>query len=203
MKRIKYLPTVIFIFFFLTVVVNAQTSEDSFNSQPFKDLAVQYGAQILGKSLDLDAPFAFIVTSRINEYGKLINPKLQIQKSGNLKTLDLAKSAVAATSDSQVFKPFYDAGARSLIVSINQDEENFQTTLEFDFANEAIAHQTSSAFNLMLSAAKDNYTNADDKLLLDKMSVYPEAKTVTVKFIISHSEKDQIIKRKLAAIETN
>lgn len=176
---------------------DAEKGGTGFNQKPLKDFGAIYGEQILNKSININAPFTIEIRASLDENGKLVNPKLTQTSDSDPKMSEVAKKAILAFGDSQLLKPLYDVGGRSVIITFAQDKDNLQAIIKTETKSETQAKILQSGLNLYLNNFFKPKEGSDEEILMKKAQFATQGKSFIINFQISNSDKNMMIERSL------
>lgn len=183
---------------------NKDQGGTGFNQKPLKDFGTKYGAQILDKKINVDAPYQIEVIGKINSDGKLVDPKMATVKGSDPQMSEVAKEAISAFSDSQLLRPLYalatkDSKMKNVYVKITfaQDKDNLQVIIQTQAETEDKANTISSGLNTLLALTKLTRPGSDEAVLMEKAQLATQGKNFIINFQISNDEKNQMIQRSL------
>ncbi|MGI8493688.1 MAG: hypothetical protein ACR2L1_00025 [Pyrinomonadaceae bacterium] len=168
-----------------------------FNQKPLKDFGAIYGEKILNKDININAPFTIEIRAGLDENGKLVNPKLTQTAESDPKMSEVAQKAILAFGDSQVLKPLYDVGGRSVIITFAQDKDNLQAIIKTETKSETQAKILQSGLNLYVNNFFKPKEGSDEQILMKKANFATQGKSFIINFQISNDEKNMMIERSL------
>jgi hypothetical protein len=175
----------------------SEEDKNKFNQKPLKDFGKVYGAQILDKAIDINAPFTIEVIGKLDEDGKLINPVMQAKSGSDPKMTEVAKKAIEAFIDSKLLRPIYEAGGRDVKITFAQNQDNLQAIIQTQAKNETDAKRLYNGVNIAISLAKTLRKGSDEAILMEKTQLSTQGKVFTINFLIPNDEKNQMIEKSL------
>jgi hypothetical protein len=173
-----------------------------FNQKPLRDFGEKYGTKILKNEVNLNAPFSIEVIAKLDENGKLINPKMASTADSDPKMTEIAKEAILAFGDSQLLLTLYDAvtqnepGQPTIRIKFVQDADNLQANIQVEAKSENKAKQIQSGLSFLLTLKKPK-EGTDERNLLDKAVLGTNGKNFVISFLIANEEKTALIRKHL------
>lgn len=180
----------------------SEEDEGKFNNKPLKDLGNKYADAILGKDIDVNAPFTIEVLTKLDENGKFINPRITSKSGVDEKMNNLAKEAIAAFSDSKLLRPLYELGGRDVLIIFSQDADNLQAIIKTKTPSEARARSMQSTIGLWIqNSSAFMKEGSDEAALLKKAQLGTEQNFFVINFLMSNEEKTQLIDKSLRSLK--
>ena len=175
------------------------------NKRPLKDYAKETLDKIENKGVKLDPSFKIIIsgTLGLGKDGKTIilkNPTAIPQQNATPSDPvmeKLAQDAIIAVGDSGWFGYLDKLKAKKLVISVEQNENNFIVSVKADQPSENEAKQAASGLNTVLSVATP-LAKGDEQTFLKLAKTTYEGKTFVLNFDGPKSLLQELIQRKLA-----
>lgn len=177
-------------------------SEDDglFNKKPLEVFGAKYGEAILNNQVNLNAPFAVQVTTKLDEKGKFIKPVMTTKPGSDEKMTEVAKEAIAAFGDSQLLKTLYDVGGRNITIKFEQNENQLQAIILTETESDNRAKVLSSLLNAVLKNTKLK-EGSDEEKLFKKAEFSTQGKVFIINFLIPNEEKTEMIQKNLRSLQ--
>jgi hypothetical protein len=172
------------------------------NKKPLEDLRDDVKEKVAKKEVDLKAPFSITVDGVLTKDGKLdTDPKKTryINPQGDPKMLDLAKSAIEAVNASGMFTYLDKLGGKHIIITLQQDKDNFSALLQSRIDTEEQAKTLASGFKLLLSTGKMLRKGKDEEVLLNSATVTNQGKNFIINFAVPQQTAQDLIQKQLTA----
>lgn len=180
----------------------AEEDKDKFNSKPLKDFGEKYGAAILKKDVNINAPFTIEVIGKLDENGKITNAKMQATPDSDPKMTAVAKEAIAAFSDTNLLKPLYTVGITNIKITFSQDKDNLQAIIQTEAKSETDARRIQSLINLVIqNSGLFMKKDSDEAKLMSKAALNTQGKFFIINFLLPNDEKNQLIEKSLKSLE--
>lgn len=181
--------------------------EKLFNKKPLEDFGAKYGKEILDNQVDINAPFEITVEAKLDEFGKLFkldkNGKripldMKVKEGSDPKMVEVAKEAISAFSDSQLLRPLYNGGVRSVTVTFSQNQDNLMAIIQSDAGTPGKAGTIQSFVNLAKKGALLSMkADSDEAKLISKAETATQGKVFILNFLIPNEEKEPMIRKNL------
>lgn len=194
-----------------TAQAESEEDKNKFNSKPLKDFGDKYGEQILKKEVDINAPFTIEVIAKLDENGKLINPKMQPAAGSDPKMIEVATAAIGAFSDTHLLKPLYDTIQSknkkkgkdiNIKITFSQDKDNLQAVILTETESEDAAKSIQSTLNLLIKGSTAFMREgSDEAALMSKANLATQGKIFIINFLMPNDEKTQLIEKSLKGLE--
>lgn len=175
-------------------------NKDLFNQKPLKDFGDKWGAAILKKDVNINAPFTIEVIGRLDETGKIVNAQMKSSADSDPKMTEVAKEAIAAFSDSELLRTLYNAGGRDVKITFSQDKDNLQAVIQTQAKDESDAKKLYNGVNGAVALVKAFKKGSDEANLMEKTQLATTGKIFTINFLISNDEKTQMIEKSLKSL---
>jgi hypothetical protein len=168
------------------------------NRKPLNDFTDLVINRLQTGQLVLSDNFLVEVEGELDKNGKFDLQKTKyIRAEGNEESVNTAKSAFEAVSDSGVFGYFTQLGAKKINLIFAQNDEQIYTVINFELDSARRAKSAKSVFDLALMMSKQTLKNEDEKVLLNATIVSVNDKTVTIQTSVEKSVGQEMIQRKL------
>lgn len=168
------------------------------NRKPLDDLADFVNDKIEKDKVDLTKPFAVELNGVLNKDGKLDAEKANFTRTeGDGQMVEIAKRTVEAINNAGYFRYLKDLGAENIAISLSQDEQEFSASIKSDSDSERKTKTIVSALGVLMDLARMQTVNADDKTLLNSLSIKSNGKEFTLNAKMPKSVWYEMINRKL------
>lgn len=171
-----------------------------FNKKPLEDFGVKYGEAILNNQVNINAPFAVEVKTKLDENGKFIKPVMVTKPGSDEKMTELAKEAIAAFGDSQLLSKLYDVGGRNVTIRFEQNQDNLQAIILTETESDNRAKTLAGLLNLVIKNAGLK-EGSDEDILMKKAQFSTQGKVFIINFLIPNDEKTSMIKKNLEKLQ--
>ncbi len=175
----------------------------TFNKKPLQDFADGVIAKIDSpkpeEKVDLKQSFKVVLDGTLTEDGKFDAKKTKFvgKPEGNEQMVKVAKDAIAAIGDSNLFIYLRNLGVEKVSITLVQDDKQISAIIRSDQPNEQRARTISSGFNGLIAATKLTVKEEDVKMLLNASKVTAEGKSFILNFALPKEEAHKLIEQKL------
>lgn len=190
----------------LPVFGQENSSGIEINKKPLKDLA----ESVKGKNLDWTKPFLVEMEGSLTKEGKFDKAKTKFTKSeGDTELVEVVKQSFVAVSDSGWLGYLSSQGVEQIKISATQNSENFLVSVISQQPTVARANALFSGINMLINTVLMMDKNGVKKLGNDEIKLLQGArataqeKTVSLNVVISASDFQEIVKRKLNESKEN
>ncbi|MDQ3798353.1 MAG: TlpA family protein disulfide reductase [Acidobacteriota bacterium] len=180
----------------IVAAADEKSGARDFYRKPFDDFGAKFNEAILKNEINPNAPFSVKVIGEIDENGKLIDPIRTIKPGSDEKMAKFAGEFITALSDSQMLRYLNDFGARQIIITLAQDENNFGMIIESETESENRARAVVSMLNLFTKQVGFK-EGSDEAFLVSKTQMRSAGKSFSINFSMSREEKNQTIEKYL------
>lgn len=176
---------------------------DKFNRKPLQDLGEIVVAKVDSNDpklkVDLKQNFTVVLDGTLTAEGKFDAKATKFTKGeGNEQMVNVAKDAIEAMGDSNLFSYLKVLGVDRLNITLVQDDKKISAIIKSSQPNEERARTVSSGFNGIIALA--NLNTKDDKevqSLLKATKFKAEGKSFVINFEMPKEEAHQMIDQKL------
>lgn len=175
------------------------------NKRPLREGADETIAKIDSGAIDLTKSFKASIAGSLGK-GKdgktivLLKPK-PVTSDPNIPNdpamEKLAQDWILRVGDAGWFGHLYTLNVRNVVVTVEQNADQFIATVRADQPSENDARMVQSGLNTMLNLAK-GWTDGDEQLFLSEMEASYEGKIFFLKFDMPKAQVQELIQRKLA-----
>jgi len=172
------------------------------NQQPLDDFREAVKKTIVKDKVDLKAPFSITIDGVLTPEGKLdSDPKKThyINPQGDQKMVDMAKSAIEAVNASGLFSYLNKLGGKRVIITLQQDQDNFTALLKSKIETEEKAKTLASGFRFLLTAGKKLREGKDEAVLLNSATVSNDGSNFIINFAVPQQTAQELIQKQLTA----
>ena len=178
---------------------------EKFNKKPLQDFADGVLAKLDSPKpedkVDLTQNFTVVLDGTLTKEGKFDKEKTRFDKNkllGNPQMVNLAKSAIEAMGDSNLFSYLQALGVDRVNITLVQDDKQISAIIKSNQPTEEKARTISSGFNGIIAVANMNTKDdADVQALLKATKFSAEGKTFVINFSIPKDQGHQLIDKKL------
>lgn len=175
------------------------------NRKPLDDFADTVVVKWEKKEIDLNKQFRVRLKARLNEKGRFDPDKNKTRylfSEGDEQMLSVAKSAIEAIGDSGWLGYISNLGAKDIVITLVQNEDNLVARLQSEVKSESEAKTVASGLGGLLSFAKMNNSNNEDLIKLINLAKAPraEGKNFILDLVIPKSEAQEMINRNLQEV---
>lgn len=179
------------------------------NKKPLEDFADGILAKRADKNIQLDLTKAFKIkmVGELDKDGKL-DPnksryvKFKPEEQGDQTMVDLAKEAVEAINNSNLFYYLKSQGVDKVEFTLIQDDKQMYAVISSSQKTEERAKTISSGLSGLLSIAKLTVKEPELLTLIESSKVEPQGKNFVLNFKIDKPIVQEIINRKLQEAQT-
>lgn len=175
-------------------------TENEINRKPLKDLLANVNELKNQGKLDLDKPFKIVIQAKLDDKGKLINPRLK-EKEGDDILQDLFKQMVSALNDSGLMiflQPISaDNPGATVTITIMQGEQKVLASVESEASSSPSAERLARGFNGLLTAGAWSRAGKDEAELMKNSNAKPDGKKVVVNFAMPRQSIIDMLKKQL------
>ena len=175
------------------------------NKRPLREGADETIAKIDSGVVDLTKSFKASIAGSLGK-GKdgktivLVKPK-PVPSDPNIPNdpamEKLAQDWILRVGDAGWFGHLYNLNVRNVVITVEQNNDQFVATVRADQPSENDARTVQSGLNTMLNLAK-GWTTGDEQMFLSEMETSYEGKIFFVKFEMPKDQVQELIQRKLA-----
>ncbi len=182
-------------------------SENEVNTRPLKDWLKRANDLKEKGQLDLSSSVEITIAANLSTECKLIDPKV-IQKSGDVRLVDVAKDMVSAIGDSGMLSFLRDPKKVSDVNELRCDEIPLEMTIKLD-QNEiaakvesqadspARAEEMAKGYSGLLAIGQLLKRGRDEELLYKSTKVTSENKRILVNFSMPRQVASEMLKRQI------
>ena len=182
-------------------------SESEVNTRPLKDWLKRANDLKEKGQLDLSSSVEITIAANLSTQCKLIDPKV-IQKSGDVRLVDVAKDMVSAIGDSGMLSFLRDPKKVADVNELRCDEIPLEMTIKLD-QNEiaakvesqadspARAEEMAKGYSGLLAIGQLLKRGRDEELLYKSTKVTSEDKRILVNFSMPRQAASEMLKRQL------
>lgn len=178
------------------------------NKKPLEDFAADIIAKREDKTkpLDLTKNFKVRMIGELDKNGKLIEAKtryikLKPEEQGDETMINIAKSAIEAINNGNMFFYLKELGIQKVDFTLLQDDEQIYAIISSAQVSEERARTMSSGMTGLLMIAKGTVKEDELKTLIDSAKAEQQAKNFVLKFEIKKPVAQQMITKKLEEAE--
>jgi hypothetical protein len=182
-------------------------SENEVNTRPLKDWLKRANDLKEKGQLDLSSSVEITIAANLSTQCKLIDPKV-IQKSGDVRLVDVAKDMVAAIGDSGMLSFLRDPKKVSdvnevrcdeipLEMTIKLNQEEIAAKVESQADSPARAEEMAKGYSGLLAIGQLLKRGRDEELLYKSTKVTSEDKRILVNFSMPRQAASEMLKRQL------
>ena len=191
-----------------TTTPNSTESQDEFNKtfnrKPLQDFAdavvAKTDSQDPKNKVDLKQAFTVVLEGALTDDGKFDTTKNKtrfVKGEGQEQMVNIAKDAIQALGDSNLFVYLRNLGVEKVAITLVQDDKQIYAMIRSEQPNEQRARTISSGFNGLIAATKLTVKEEDVKMLLNASKVTAEGKSFVLNFAIPKEEAHKLIEQKL------
>ncbi len=176
---------------------------EKFNKKPFQDFADGVVAKLDSNKpedkIDLKQNFTVVLDGTLTKEGKFDAKKTRFVKGeGNEQMVNLAKSAIEAMGDSNLFSYLQALGVDRVNITLVQDDKQISAVIKSNQQSEERARTISSGFNGIITIANINTKDdADTQTLLKATKFNADGKSFVINFAMPKDQAHQLIDKKL------
>ncbi len=174
--------------------------ENEINKKVLKDFAAYANDLKNQGKLDFEKPFEIEIEAKLDEKGKLKDPKF-IKKAGDENLVDLFGKLVAALNDSgfltylqPISKDNPDATVK---ITVKQGEKEVLASVTSEASSPERAESLAKALNNMLYFGAGSRAGHDEEVLMKNTNATPDGKRVVVNFSMPRQSVVDMIKKNL------
>jgi hypothetical protein len=182
-------------------------SENEVNTRPLKDWLKRANDLKEKGQLDLSSSVEITIAANLSTQCKLIDPKV-IQKSGDVRLVDVAKDMVSAIGDSGMLSFLRDPKKVSdvnevrcdeipLEMTIKLNQEEIAAKVESQADSPARAEEMAKGYSGLLAIGQLLKRGRDEELLYKSTKVTSEDKRILVNFSMPRQAASEMLKRQL------
>jgi len=174
--------------------------ENEINKKVLKDFATYANDLKNQGKLDLEKPFEIVIEAKLDEKGKLKNPKVS-GKAGDENLVDLFRRLVEALNDSgflAYLQPIsQDNPSATVKITVRQGEKEVLATVESEASSPQRAESLAKALNNLLYFGAGSRAGHDEEVLMKNTNAAPDGKRVVVNFSMPRQSVVDMIKKQL------
>ena len=174
--------------------------ENEINKKVLKDFAAYANDLKTQGKLDFDKPFEIEIEAKLDEKGKLKDPKFT-KKAGDENLVDLFGRLVAALNDSgfltylqPISKDNPDATVK---ITVKQGEKEVLASVVSEASSPERAESLAKALNNLLFFGASSRAGHDEEVLMKNTNASPDGKRVVVNFSMPRQGVADMIKKQL------
>jgi hypothetical protein len=182
-------------------------NENDINTRPLKDWLARANALRDKGQLDLSSEIEITIAASLDTDCKLTNPTV-IQKTGDVRLIDVAKEMVSAIGDSGMLSFLRDPSkvkdptklscdAMPLQVTIKLDQNDIAAKVETQADSPERAVQMAKGYNTLLAVGEFAKRGQDEELLYRNTKVTSEGKQILVNFSMPRPTASEMLKKQL------
>ncbi|MGH9905518.1 MAG: hypothetical protein ACRD8U_08050 [Pyrinomonadaceae bacterium] len=182
-------------------------SENEVNTRPLKDWLARSNALRDKGELDLSSEIEILIAANLNQDCKLEEPKV-IQKTGDVRLVEVAKDMVSAIGDSGMLSFLRDprkitdekvlrCDEMPLTVTIKLDQNEIVATVETQADSPERAVQMAKGYNTLLTVGQFAKRGKDEEILYRNTKVTAEGKQILVNFSMPRQTASEMLKKQL------
>lgn len=175
-------------------------AENEINKKPLKDLAAHMNELKNEGKLDLNKPFKIVITAKLDEKGRLVEPKL-LEKEGDDVLQDLFKRMVEALNDSGLLiflQPISaDNPGATVKITVMQGEQKVLASVESEVSSQESAEKLAKGFNVLLVGGAWARAGKDEAELMKNSNAKPDGKKVMVNFAMPRETVIEMLKKQM------
>lgn len=182
-------------------------SENDINTRPLKDWLGRANSLRDKGELDLSSEIEITIAASLNTDCKLTNPNV-IQKTGDVRLIDVAKDMVSAIGDSGMLSFLRDPSkvkdptklscdAMPLQVTIKLDQNDIAAKVETQADSPERAVQMAKGYNTLLAVGEFAKRGHDEEILYRNTKVTSEGKQILVNFSMPRPTASEMLKKQL------
>ncbi len=182
-------------------------SENEINTRPLKDWLGRANSLRDKGELDLSSEIEILIAAKLDPDCKLIEPKV-IQKTGDVRLVEVAKDMVSAIGDSGMLSFLRDPKKITDTKQLRCDEMPLQLTIKLD-KSEIVAKvetqadspdravQMARGYNTLLTVGQFAKRGKDEEILYKNTKVTSEGKQILVNFSMPRQTASEMLKKQL------
>lgn len=170
------------------------------NTKPFTDLLKQGKEMRDAKEIDLSETLEMEVEADRQEDGILTNVEVTGASAGNPKLLQLAKSFVAAISDSKLLAAL--KGTKHLKMRVKLDGKEVAVRVLTEMASESEATTMASGYNGLLFLGALSKKGKDEEALFKSVQIAAESKQIVLTFNMPRATASELLSKLIKKNET-
>ena len=182
-------------------------NENEVNTRPLKDWLKRANDLKEKGQLDLSSSVEITIAANLSTQCKLIDPKV-VQKSGDVRLVDVAKDMVSAIGDSGMLSFLRDPKKVSdvnelkcdeipLEMTIKLDQNEIAATVESQADSPARAEEMAKGYSGLLAIGQLLKRGRDEEMLYKSTKVTSEDKRILVNFSMPRQVASEMLKRQL------
>jgi hypothetical protein len=174
--------------------------ENEINKKVLKDFAAYANDLKNQGKLDLNKPFEIEIEAKLDEKGKLIEPKFT-KKAGDENLIDLFSRLVAALNDSgflTYLQPISKDNPNAIVkITVKQGENEVLASVTSEASSPERAESLAKALNNLLYFGAGSRAGKDEEVLMKNTNATPDGKRVVVNFSMPRQSVVDMIKKQL------
>lgn len=174
--------------------------ENEINKKVLKDFAAYANDLKNQGKLDLSKPFEIEIEAKLDEQGRLIDPKFT-KKAGDENLIDLFGRLVAALNDSgflTYLQPISKDNPNATVkITVKQGENEVLASVTSEASSPERAASLAKALNNLLYFGAGSRAGKDEEVLMKNTNATPDGKRVVVNFSMPRQSVVDMIKKQL------
>ena len=174
--------------------------ENEINKKVLKDFAAYANDLKNQGKLDFNKPFEIEIEAKLDEKGKLVDPKFT-KKAGDENLVDLFGKLVAALNDSgflTYLQPISKDNPGAIVkITVKQGESEVLASVVSEASSPERAETLAKALNNLLYFGAGSRAGKDEEVLMKNTNATPDGKRVVVNFSMPRQSVVDMIKKQL------
>lgn len=172
------------------------------NKKPLQDFADEVVDKWAKKEIDLNQQFVVRLVGRIRDDGRLDRENSRFDTEadqGDEKMINLAKRAIEAVGDSGWLTYLRNLGAREIVITVMQNDENIVARVESKMKSESEARTMASGMSTLISTTRQFVKLGEDETKLLNAAKKPthRGNTFILDMQMAKPEAQEMMNRKL------